>query len=95
MAGEAVMKGKPISMLLVMLTAWMNRHQQDVIEYLKEENKILREKLGGKRILLNDDQRIRLMRLPEICVSFVSVATGRSLLAPLVTHLYTTYTPRL
>ena len=27
-------------------------HQQDVIEHLKEENKILPEKLGTKRILL-------------------------------------------
>ena len=48
------MKVKPMGMLLVMLAGWMNRHQQDVIEYLKEENKILREKLGTKRILLND-----------------------------------------
>jgi hypothetical protein len=31
-----------------------------------------------------------LMGMPEICVSFVSVATGKSLLAPLVTHLSTT-----
>ena len=36
-------------MLLVMMAGWLNRHQQDVIEYLKEENKILREKLGAKR----------------------------------------------
>jgi hypothetical protein len=28
--------------------------------------------------------------MPEICVNFVSVATGKSLLAPLVTHLSTT-----
>jgi hypothetical protein len=41
-------------MLLVMMAGWLNRHQQDVIEYVKEENKILREKLGNKRILLND-----------------------------------------
>ena len=47
--------------LVVMLMAgWLNRHQQDVIEYLKEENRILREKLGKRRILLNDDQRRRL-----------------------------------
>lgn len=47
-------------MLLVMLAGWVNRHQQDMIDYLKEENKILREKLGKKRLLLNDDQRRRL-----------------------------------
>ncbi len=34
------------------------RVQQDVITYLKEENKVLREKLGTKRILLNDNQRM-------------------------------------
>jgi hypothetical protein len=49
--------------LLVMLAGWMNRHQKDVIEYLKEENRILQEKLGTKRVLLNDNQRIRLARL--------------------------------
>ncbi len=40
------MKVKPTEMLLMMLAGWINRHQQDVITYLKEENKILREKLG-------------------------------------------------
>ncbi|RKY11952.1 MAG: hypothetical protein DRP65_02680 [Planctomycetota bacterium] len=50
-------------MLLMMMAGWLNRHQQDVIEYLKEENKILREKLGNKRILLNDSQKMRLSRL--------------------------------
>ena len=43
-----------------MMASWMNRHQQDMIEYLMEENKILREKLGKRRIILNDDQRRRL-----------------------------------
>jgi putative transposase len=54
------MKIKPHIMLLMMLAGWINRHQQDMIEYLKEENKILREKLGKKRLLLNEDQRRRL-----------------------------------
>ena len=44
-------------MLLVMLAGWINRHQQDMIEYLKTENAILKEKLGKKRIILNDQQR--------------------------------------
>jgi len=57
------MKTKPYTMLLMMMAGWLNRHQQDVIEYLKEENKILREKLGNKRILLNDSQKMRLSRL--------------------------------
>jgi hypothetical protein len=61
--GWMVMKVKPMGMLLMMLAGWINRHQQDVITYLKEEDKILREKLGTKRILLNDNQRMRLARL--------------------------------
>ena len=42
------------------IAGWMNRQQQAVIEYLQEENRILREKLGTKRILLNDSQKRRL-----------------------------------
>ncbi len=38
------MRVKPTGLLLMMLAGWLNRHQQDVIVYLKEENKILREK---------------------------------------------------
>ena len=54
------MKTKPYTMLLMMLAGWINRQQQEMIDYLKEENKILREKLGTKRIILNDRQRRRL-----------------------------------
>jgi integrase-like protein len=66
-------------MLLVMLAGWLNRHQHDMIEYLQEENEILREKLGNKRIILSDHQRIRLAvlgkklgrkLLSQICCSF-------------------------
>jgi len=38
----------------------MNRRQQEVIEYLKEENRVLREKLGCKRLLLTLEQKRRL-----------------------------------
>jgi hypothetical protein len=38
----------------------MNRHQQDAIVYLREENRILREKLGHKCLMLNDSQKRRL-----------------------------------
>ena len=46
--------------LLVVLAGWINRQQQDVIEYLAEENRVLREQLRGKRIRFTDDQRRRL-----------------------------------
>ena len=51
---------QPLHLLLVILAGWINRRQQDAIEYLLTENRVLREKLGKKRILLSDDQRRRL-----------------------------------
>lgn len=54
------MKIKAMTMLLMMLAGWINKEQQHIIEYLKEENNILREKLGKKRIILSDSQRRRL-----------------------------------
>lgn len=51
---------QPWQMLLLIISGWMNRQQQNAIEYLRTENSVLREKLGKKRILLNDDQRRRL-----------------------------------
>ena len=50
----------PWQLLLLILAGWINHQEQDVIEYLRAENRVLREKLGKKRILLNDDQRRRL-----------------------------------
>jgi putative transposase len=51
---------QPWQLLLLILAGWINRHQQDVLEYLRAENQVLKEKLGKKRILLSDDQRRRL-----------------------------------
>ena len=36
-------------LLMLMFAGWINRHQQAVIAYQKEEIKVLREMLGGKR----------------------------------------------
>jgi len=38
----------------------MSRHQQEVISYLIEENRVLREQMGNRRLKFNDDQRRRL-----------------------------------
>src|SRR5262245_24269758 len=50
----------PLRLLLVTLAGWVNRHQQEIIQYLVEENRVLREKLGERRVRLTDDQRRRL-----------------------------------
>jgi len=52
----------PWQFIVVAIAGWMNRQQQEVIEHLKEENRVLREKLGHKRIILDDAQKRRLAR---------------------------------
>ena len=47
-------------LVVVALAGWMNQQQQDAVAYLREENRVLREQLGGKRIRFTDDQRRRL-----------------------------------
>src|SRR5207237_7945652 len=50
----------PVSFLVVSLAGWMNQHQQHVIHYLIEENRVLREQIGDRRMRFTDDQRRRL-----------------------------------
>ena len=50
----------PFSFVVVCLAGWMNQHQQHVIHYLMEENRVLREQIGNRRIRFTDDQRRRL-----------------------------------
>ena len=48
---------QPWHLMVLFLASCLDREQQGIIEYLEVENQVLREKLGKKRILLNDDQR--------------------------------------
>jgi putative transposase len=52
----------PLQLLLLMFAGWINRRQVDVIEYLREENRVLKERLGGRRIRFTDAERSRLAR---------------------------------
>jgi hypothetical protein len=40
----------PLQVLLVTLAGWINRHQQQVIDYLVEENRVLKGQLNGRRL---------------------------------------------
>ncbi len=51
---------QPWQIVLAWAVAWANRQQQLAIDYLQAENRVLREQVGKKRILLTDDQRRRL-----------------------------------
>ena len=46
--------------LLVALAGWVNRGQLEVITYLREENRVLKEHVGGRRLSFPDAQRRRL-----------------------------------
>ena len=50
----------PLQVLLWALSGWVDRHQQDVIAYLVEENRVLKEQMKGRRLRLTNGQRRRL-----------------------------------
>lgn len=66
-----------LKLLLATFAGWVNRHQAKAIDYLVEENRVLREQLGERRLRLDDDQRRRL--------AAKGVALGRRLLAEVAT----------
>jgi transposase InsO family protein len=50
----------PLRFLLLLFAGIVNREQAKAIDYLREENRVLREQLRGRRLRLTDDQRRRL-----------------------------------
>ena len=67
----------PFRFVLIAVSGWMNQRQLEIIDYLREENRVLREQLGGQRVRLNDDQRRRLAARAK--------GLGRKLLAEVAT----------
>jgi hypothetical protein len=63
--------------LILAFAGWLNRHQQDAVEYLREENRVLREMLGRRRLRFTDRQRRRLAIRGRVL--------GRALLAGIAT----------
>jgi len=49
-------------LILVSVAGWMNRRQQRVIDYLREEIRVLKEQQGSRRPRFTDAQRSRLAR---------------------------------
>ena|ERR1700723_2437554 len=46
----------PFPFVVIAMAGWMNQHRLQIIEYLREENRVLR----GRRVRSNDDRRRRL-----------------------------------
>jgi len=51
-----------LSFLLMMVSGWVHRHQLLGIEYLQAENRLLKQRLRGKRIRFTDAERALLAR---------------------------------
>ena len=77
------MANDALHFLIFTVSGWLTRRQQNAIEYLKEENRILRDKLGGKRIRSTDKERRRLAIKAKVL--------SRKALGEIARHRYTGY----
>ena len=48
---------QPWQILVAAMAGWITRQQDVVIDYLREENRVLKQQLGRRRLRLTDDQR--------------------------------------
>src|SRR5678815_6154277 len=76
----------PFRFLLIAVAGWMNQHQLLAIDYLREENRVLREQLGGRRLRFTDGQRRRLAAKAKglgrkLLAEFATIVTPETLLA--------------
>ncbi len=49
-----------LQFVVTILAGWIHRGQQQVVDYLIEESRVLREQLGKQRLRLTNEQRRRL-----------------------------------
>jgi putative transposase len=67
----------PLQYVIAASALWLNRQQQEVIDYLKEENRLLKQKLGDRKLHFTDAERRRLAARAKLL--------GRKILAQLDT----------
>src|ERR1700687_4091093 len=86
----------PFRFVLIAVFGWMNQRQLQVIDYLREENRVLREQLGDRRLRLNGHQRRRLAVKAKVLgrkvlAQIATIVTPETLLAShrnLIAHKY-------
>src|SRR6202030_1155816 len=76
----------PFRFVLIAVAGWMNQRQLQMFDYLREENRVLREQLGGRGMRLNDDQRRRLAAKAKglgrrVLAEVATIVTPETLLA--------------
>jgi putative transposase len=67
----------PFPLLIAVMGGWLHREQVDVIAFLREENRLLKARLAGRRLRFDDGERRRLAVLGH--------RLGRSLLVQVAT----------
>ena len=55
----------PLQLFVAALFGWLEQQQRDVIEFLREEHRVLKRQLRGRRLQLSDGDRRRLAVLGE------------------------------
>src|SRR5882757_4714594 len=86
----------PFRFVLIAVAGWMNQRQLQIIDYLREENRVLREQLGRRRMRLSDEQRRRLAAKAKglgrkVLAEVATIVTPETLLAwhrKLIAHKY-------
>lgn len=68
------------------VAGWLNQRQQHVIDYLVEENRLLREQIGNRRLRFSDNQRRRLAAKAKrlgrkVLAQVATIVTPETLLA--------------
>jgi hypothetical protein len=56
------LKASPLAFIIFLLAGWISRQQLIVVEYLKTENRMLRERLNGRSLRFSDKERALLAR---------------------------------
>jgi putative transposase len=67
----------PVHLIVASLLGWLQREQHEMIQYLREENRVLKAQLRNQRMRFTDEQRRRLVAL--------GAPLGRRLLAQIAT----------
>ena len=79
------MNGLVLQLWVFMVAGWINRSQQNVIEYLLEENSVLREHLGGRK-----------PRFTDAVLRSWTFGSFRDAIAPaVIAHLFVNSRPKL
>jgi len=67
----------PFQFMVAMLRGWLQSEHEDVLAFVREENRVLKAQLSGRRLRLHDSERRRLAELGH--------RLGRRLLADVAT----------